>query len=458
MNINEAAKSFFAREDIRRQAISDLSEIIAIPSVAGESDGIYPYGKDCAKALDKAAELANKYGFTVENHEYHCMSILYGESEKEVGIVCHLDVVPAGDGWTLEPYKLTVQDNLLFGRGTHDDKGPFIQALYTLRFFKENGIKLPFTVRIILGSDEEVGSTDLEYYLTVRKPPIFSFTPDSEFPVCIGEKSILSVNAEFCCLPDCVKELRGGTVSNAVPGSAYAIVDTDKVLENTECVTVSETANGKKIEAVGKSAHAAMPESGINAIGVLVSYLIENGIVDGAFFEFLKNATDEYLGKTLGIDEENDAFGYLTCVGSVISSKENKITQTFNIRHLPETPDTKVVEAIQKAITPFGGIATMIATSCGYSVSADDEKIKALTKACEDVLGYECKPYTTGGGTYARWMPNTVAFGSAIPEERNHLGDEKGNAHQRDEYMSKREFYDGMLIYSKALGNISEIL
>jgi succinyl-diaminopimelate desuccinylase len=100
----------------------------------------------------------------------------------------------------------------------------------------------------------------------------------------------------------------------------------------------------------------------------------------------------------------------------------------------------------------------MTATSRGYSMSAEDEKIKALTKACEEVLGYECKPYTTGGGTYARWMPRTVAFGSAIPEERNYLGDERGNAHQRDEYISKREFFDGMLIYSKALGNLSNIL
>ena len=458
MNINEAAKSYFAREEIRDQAIRDLSEIIEIPSVASAADGIYPYGKECARALDKAAELAQKYGFVVENHEYHCMSILYGEGETEVGIVCHLDVVPAGDGWSFEPYKLTIDGDLLFGRGTHDDKGPFIQSLYTLRFFKENGITLPFKVRLILGSDEEVGSTDLEYYLTIRKPPMFSFTPDSEYPVCIGEKSILSVATEFCGLPESVKEINGGTVSNAVPGRAYAIVETEKTLENTESVTVSKTENGFKIDSVGKSAHAAMPESGINAIGVLFDYLIANGILEGELFAFLKNATSEYHGKTLCIDETNEAFGYLTCVGSVISTEDGKIKQIFNIRHLPETPDTEVLAKIQNAISPFGGSVNMLVTSCGYSVSADDEKIKALTKACEDVLGYECKPYTTGGGTYARWMPNTVAFGSAIPEERNYLGDERGNAHQRDEYMSKREFYDGMLIYSKALGNISEIL
>ncbi len=459
MNINEAAKAYFSREDIQKQAIDDLARILAIPSVAGEPEGIYPYGKACADALDKAAELAAKYGFTVENHEYHCMSVLYGESEKEVGIVCHLDVVPAGDGWSVEPYALTEQGNLLLGRGTHDDKGPFIQGLYTMRFFKENDIKLPFTIRLILGSDEEVGSSDLEYFVTVRKPPMFSFTPDSEFPVCIGEKSILGVEVEFDGLPESIKELHGGTVSNAVPGAAYAVVDTDKELQSTDNVTVSKCENGFRIESKGKSAHAAMPEAGVNAINLLVSYLIDNGIIDAeGKFGLIRESTGEYLGKTLGIAAENTDFGYLTCVGGVIHGDNEKIVQSYNIRHLPENTGKEVATVIENSVKAFGGKVKVTSESVGYFVSADDNKIKALTKACESVLGYECKPYTMGGGTYARWLPNTVAFGSGILEERNFLGDERGNAHQRDEYISKRELFAGMEIYSRALGNLSEIL
>lgn len=459
MVINDKARAYFADENIRKQAIEDLAEIISIPSVAGEKEGIYPYGKVCADALDKAASLAEKYGFRVENHDYHCMSVLYGEEETEIGIVCHLDVVPAGDGWSVPPYELTVKDGLLLGRGTHDDKGPFIQSLYTLRFFKENNIKLPFTVRLILGSDEEVGSTDLEYFVKVRKPPMFSFTPDSEFPVCIGEKGILSVNTEFDCLPENIKELRGGTVSNAVPGNAYCLVDSDKILSGTENITVTKCDGGYKIEATGKSAHAAMPESGVNAINVLLGYLIDNGIINSdSALGLVKNATGEYLGKTLGIAASNDDFGYLTCVGGVIECKGNKIVQSFNIRHLPETDFNEIVSNIQASVEPFGGKVTITAQSDGYFVSADDKKIKALTDACESVLGIECKPYTMGGGTYARWLPNTVAFGSGIESERNFLGDERGNAHQRDEYISEKELFMGMEIYSRALGNLSEIL
>ena len=116
MSMNEAIKSFFEREDIRKQAIADLAEILSIPSVAGEREGEYPYGKVCAQALDVAEKLGTKYGFKVENHEYHCMSILFGDEEQEIGIVCHLDVVPAGDGWSVPPYSLTEKDGLLMGR------------------------------------------------------------------------------------------------------------------------------------------------------------------------------------------------------------------------------------------------------------------------------------------------------------------------------------------------------
>lgn len=459
MVANCQIEKFFADEKIRREAINDLAEIIKIPSVAGEREGIFPYGKACADALDKAAALAEKYGFRVENHDYHCMSVLYGEAEAEIGIVCHLDIVPAGDGWSVPPYELTVKDGLLLGRGTHDDKGPFIQSLYTLRYFKENNIKLPFTIRLILGSDEEVGSTDLEHFVTVRKPPMFSFTPDSEFPVCIGEKGILSVGIDFGKLPDNIIELCGGTVPNAVPGNAYAIVKAQKALPESEGISVSSCDKGLKIEAVGKSAHAAMPESGVNAISLLIKYLVENGIVEeNSGIGFIGNATGEYLGKCLGIAASNDDFGYLTCVGGVISVNRGNIIQSFNIRYLPETGWKANLDAIEKSVAPFGGKIAWSSNSDGYFVSAEDERIKALTNACEAVLGIEAKPYTMGGGTYARWLPNTVAFGSGIESERNFLGDERGNAHQRDEYISEYEFFKGMEVYSLSISNLSDIL
>lgn len=459
-NINRLADEYFARADIREQAIKDLAEIVSVPSVAGSPRGEYPYGEECARALDKAAAMAEGYGFRVENHDYHCLSVLWGDADKEVGIVCHLDVVPAGDGWSGDPFVLRRENGLLLGRGAHDDKGPFIQGLYTLRFFKERGIKLPFTLRLILGSDEEVGSTDLDYFVSVRKPPEFSFTPDSEFPVCIGEKGILGVKIDFGALPEGIKEINGGTVSNAVPGRAYALLENKPVFGGESNISVTGCGGLYKAEAEGKAAHAAMPEAGVNAISLLCGYLLDSGAIpfaDRARFEFLRDSTGEYLGKKLGIAGENADFGYLTCVGGVVRTENGRIVQSFNIRYLPETPYAELVESISREVAKVGGRVIGSDNSNGYFVSADDPRIRALTSACESVLGVECKPYTMGGGTYARRLPNTVAFGSGILSQRKFLGDERGNAHQRDEYISESELFDGMRIYSRALGNLSEI-
>ncbi len=463
-DIYNLSDEYFSRKDIKEQAISDLARIVAVNSVASAAEGAYPYGKACARALDTATELAHKYGFRVENHEYHCLSVLYGtpgeEDIPEIGIVCHLDVVPAGEGWQKDPFVLRRENGLLIGRGSHDDKGPFIQSLYTLRFLRESGIKLPFNIRLILGSDEEVGGTDLEYFLKVRKPPVFSFTPDSEFPVCIGEKSILGVDIGFGKLPDGIKEISGGTVSNAVPGRAKAVLEGKRRLEPAEGITKAYENGDTAVYAEGKTAHAAMPEAGVNAISKLIAYLLDNGIIceeSRPKYELLRDATGEYLGNKLGIAAQNDDFGYVTCVGGVIKTVGGEVIQNFNIRHLPENSHEELIGNINGAIGGLGIKAEAAGHSEGYHVSADDEKIRALTDACESVLGIECKPYTMGGGTYARLFPNMVAFGSGIDSQRHFLGDERGNAHQLEEYISESELFDGMRIYSRALGNLADL-
>ena len=462
MDIFEKALEYFNREDIRAQAEEDLAKIVAVPSVAEETGGEKPYGKEPARALDTVKELAEKYGFEFQNHDYRCASVFYGKGAKDVGIVTHVDVVPASEGWQSDPYKMVVADDKFIGRGTNDDKGPFIQSLYTLRFLKENNIELPFRVRLIVGSGEEIGCADLDHFKSTCRVPDFSFTPDSEYPVCIGEKGILTVNVVLGKLQENIKELSGGTVPNAVPFEAHAIVETDRELKNTEFVKVEKTGKLQKITASGLAAHASTPEKGRNAIGVLADYMLANGLLDDGdskkSFEFIKDSCTEYLGKTLGIDGRNDAFGYLTCIGGVLKVVNGKIVQNFNIRYLPEFSASQMAEKIENKLKGTGFTLEVLDSSEGYSVSADDEKIKALTEACESVLKIPCKPYTMGGGTYARSLPHTVAFGAAIISERSHFGPSRGGPHQCDEYMTKREFYDGMNIFVRALVNLSKVI
>ena len=144
--MNELA-AFLRRPDIAAEMEDDLRTLVAVPSVGAPGEGGYPFGPACAAVLDAALALGEKYGFATENHAYYCGSILYGDAEKELGIVTHLDVVPASkEGWTGDPFTLLRDGDLLIGRGTEDDKGPFIASLYTLRFLKETRRALPFAV------------------------------------------------------------------------------------------------------------------------------------------------------------------------------------------------------------------------------------------------------------------------------------------------------------------------
>ncbi len=437
-------KEFISDEKIRREFVSDLASLIEIPSVVASPDGIYPFGRDCARAVDKALEIAARFGLATENHDYHCASAIYGEGEKEVGIIAHLDVVPAGSGWTYEPYKLTLDKGLYIGRGTNDDKGPLLCALYALRYLAENNVKLPFAVRVIMGSDEEVGSTDLEYFKSIRKPPVFSFTPDAEYPVSIGEKGIMRF---VVCLgrPDpSVTAIGAGTVTNAVPGSAFAVV------------------NGKRIEVTGRTAHASTPESGLNAISLLVDELTKNGLIapsDEKKFAFLKAAADDYKGKFFGIDFADEYFGYLTCVESVLSiGEDGKVYQKYDVR-FPMSGSFEELDAkIRAKAAEYGFEVVESHAGNGYFKSPDSAEIKSLTSACEEVLGHECKPYTMGGGTYARSMPGAVAFGGRIVECFGLLGEGRGSCHDVDEYYAVEEADKSIEIFVKSLENLSEVI
>lgn len=477
MNTNESFVNSISAEDVavlaqldafldktRQDYIKDLGALIAIPSVGAEAEGKYVFGKESAAALEKAIEIGDSYGFKTKNHEYYCASIAYGDKEEEMGIVAHLDVVPAGDGWSYDPYKLTVENGLLIGRGTEDDKGPAVAGLYALRFFKEQGIELPFTLRLILGGNEERGMNDLPYYAQNYKVPFFSFTPDSSFPVCVGEKGSLKLYVTVCEDSQLFESFTGGTVVNAVAGRAKAVLRGLYASKLSKCegIEVTEVEGKTVVEAVGKTAHAAMPEAGLNAIGLLSAYLLRE--LDGQLCEkdrkaldFLSKATSEYLGKTLGIQGEDKESGYLTCVGGVIKTENGKIIQTFDIRYPITFVGEELLDRAEATVISWGFACERGRNSKPYYFSPEKAEIKALVSAYETVMNEPCVPYTMGGGTYARSFPNTVAFGATIEKYRGLLGEGRGAAHDRDEYLSVAEFENSVKIFVLSALNIAKL-
>lgn len=456
-DIAKQVREYMDRADIRAQFEKDLADIISVPSVSEKGEGKHVFGENCAKVLVKTLEIGAKYGFTPENHDYYCGSLIYGEGEKEVGIVSHLDVVPCGGGWSVEPYALTIKDGLYIGRGTEDDKGPMLVAMYAVRFLMEKGIKLPFALRMILGCDEEVGSTDLRHFASVRKVPDFSFTPDSGFPVCIGEKGIFSFDILLGEKPAEIIEIGGGTASNSVADSAYCLVKTDVDPAPVNGISVTREGENLRITATGKGAHASLPENSLSAVKLLCDYLVDTGICRAEGIKFLAAACSEYKGITFGIDKEDKDFGYLTCICGLLGEKEGKLWANFNVRYIPSVPYEEIIAAIKKTAEEKGFYAYSGGCSEGYIMSSDDPRIQALTDSCRDIIDENCAPYTMGGGTYARYMKNTVAFGATISKYRGLLGDGKGGAHERDEYLSREEVVQAAQIFVLSLLRLKKV-
>ena len=178
-------------EKNKPQLIESLQMSIRIPSVEGNPEPGAPFGPEVRRALNHALATARDLGLKTTDMEGYVGCAEYGEGEEMLGILCHLDVVPEGEGWNFPPYAAVIDNDIMYGRGTLDDKGPAFAAMYALHAIKEAGIKLRRRVRIILGTNEETGWGCMDYYKQHGEKPTLAFTPDGEYPVVNSEKGIL---------------------------------------------------------------------------------------------------------------------------------------------------------------------------------------------------------------------------------------------------------------------------
>src|SRR6056297_462654 len=218
-----------AAESLRDDMILSTQELVKIPSVEAEAEGDYPYGENVYKALAKAMEMSETMGFKTKNIDNQAAHVEMGAGEEILALLCHVDVVPEGSNWTYPPYAAEVHDGKIFGRGTIDDKGPAVAALYAMKIVKELDIKLNKRVRLILGTNEESGMASLKYYFEKEKMPELAFSPDATFPAIHAEKGILDL--KFSADLDSankdglkLEQIKGGNAANMVPDFAEAVL------------------------------------------------------------------------------------------------------------------------------------------------------------------------------------------------------------------------------------------
>lgn len=442
--------------------IQDTVALVNIPSVSIKTeDPNMPFGDGCRAVLEEALSMGRRMGFEVMNHENYCGSLLWrGESEKEVGIFGHLDVVPEGTGWIYRPYDAVVEDGIIVGRGAADNKGSALSAIYGVKYLMNSGYKPRHSIRIFLGCNEEAGMEDIQYYIQHHSMPEFSFTPDASFPVCYGEKGIMEIDAKIDLDSEVLVDFGAGIASNAVSGDAYAVlrVDAERLTQRIAGMDVSgisDCGNGcVKIVVTGVATHAAFPEGSDSAEVKLASILLKSGVLDPKAINVMKGIItlfSDYYGAGIGVPYEDEVSGKLTHIGGVAKMEGGKLHQNLNIRYTITAERQEMKNVIVKTLNERGFIVTRIKDSAPNYVDQSKPIIQELTNICNKHLGMQLTPYVMGGGTYARKLKHAVGYGPGVPGNNKRFGIKRGGAHQPDEYVEIQHLKKAVAIYAEAI-------
>ena len=436
----------------------DIARVVAINSVEGQPLPGMPFGEGPTKALNEGLAIARELGLNTVNCENYIGYAQLGEGDgKYLATITHLDVVPVSDGWTQDPFTMWEKDGYIIGRGVMDDKGPSILCLYALKYLKERGIALRYPIRALLGANEETGMLDVDYYLKNYPAPAFCFSPDANFPLCNGEKGIYHGRMIAKVPMQNIVDIKGGLVSNAIADHAEAWVRAAHV-ESEGRVTVEQQKSGLwHLTATGIGGHASMPEGTLSAIGVLVDFILDHALAgeqEAKFLQVVSLLNKAYDGSTLGVQADDGLFQPLTIIGGVIGVEDGKMVQTLDSRYPTNMSGEKIASIIRER---FGDVlaVTVDRDAAPFYMSLDKPEVQACVDAYNEVTHEDARPYTIGGGTYARDFPNAVSFGPEHPERP--MPAFCGPIHGVDEAASKQAFLEALKIYILALLKLEKL-
>ena len=417
------------RED---EFVEALAPLVAVNSITGEAAPGMPFGPGPAEALRLALELARKWGMrTWEDEGYVGLADL-NEQEDLLHILAHLDIVAAGDHWDTDPFTLVRDGDLIYGRGTDDDKGPAVASLLAMRCIKELGIPLKGNVKLILGTDEESGSKDLQHYFAAHPFAPYSITPDTCFPVTNVEKATYGpkFSRSWEVQPEAANQLlslKGGIRVNVAPGNctvqirgltAAAVAAAMEEVSAFSGVTfeAAEENGVLTIEATGVQAHASRPYEGKNAITAMLELLMKLPLAQDAALETVRELNRRFPygdndGAALGIAMEDEVAGKTTVTLSLLEIGATGFAGQFDSRDsLSATPEN-TKEVVEKVFADLGWNCTG-EFNPAHVVEGNSPFVKILLDTYEEFSGRKGYCEAIGGGTYVHHIPGGVAFGA----------------------------------------------
>lgn len=447
------------------EMLEDICKVIRIKSDRQEPKEGMPFGEGVVLALEESLNIAKSMGFETKNYDNYVGTVDFNDKEKALDILAHLDVVPAGDEWTVtEPYNPIIKDGKLYGRGSADDKGPAIVALYAMKAVKDLNIPLSKNVRLILGTDEECGSSDIEHYYKIEQEAPMTFSPDADFPVINVEKGGLkgSFTASFeedNTLPR-ILSVNSGVKVNVIPDKANAVIEglsKEEVEKYCALVTnkigvkftVTEENNTCIINAKGVGAHAAYPEGGNNALTAILELLSSMPFAKSEGFNKLCYINKllphgDYKGEAIGVKMSDDISGELTLSFTIFEYNTTGLKGTFDCRAPLCANDENLRDVIAKNLK----VEEITLEPCnvfeGHHVDENSEFVQTLLRCYEMYSGKKGECIAIGGGTYVHHIKNGVAFGCTMPGTDN-------NMHGNDEFAVIDELILSAKIFTQAI-------
>lgn len=405
------------------EMIEALQKLVSFQSIAKEEGPDYPYGKEVHGAKEYVLELAKSFGMRVEDVPGKYAYIEIGEGPRLIGILSHLDVVPAGNGWTKDPFGGEIMDGKIYGRGTTDDKGPTIAVLYAMKALKEKAT-LPARIRLILGQTEENGEwRDIEAYTDAEEIPECGFTPDGDFPAIQNELGAMVFQVQ---MPQSgFLQGEGGTAPNMVPACARV---------KTEFGTY---------EASGKACHGCAPWLGLNGISELMEK-VHQAEPENRFVRMYADLIGKTIyGEKLGIAAEDES-GKLTLNVGLFEVRDETATLMVDIRYPAKKNPDEISGSLVRQFSSYGASCECVYHVRPLYMPSDSPVLGALLSAYREVTGDDSRPISIGGGTYAKAMLNMVAFGPNFPGHEN-------REHMENEYILVEDFLKLEEIYERAL-------
>lgn len=482
----------YTRIKYGKAATETLRELVAIPTF--QVEGVPQHeNPEFLKIADKIKALAEGFGLTFRNIDNRVYEISLGDNDKEVvGIHAHADVVPVNpanwkleDGTRLDPFKVTLVGDRMYGRGTEDDKNGIVVALYALKVAKDEKLPLARQFKLLVDTTEETTGEAIPYYFARNPKPNYNLALDGGYPVVIAEKGYGTVMASFRRRPATgkgaeVTQLTGGLATNQIPSTSVATLLGDNpavlaeglkkagdeyVKRNGGDFTIDAKAAGKEVilTVTGVSAHSSEPESGVNPVARMLDFL--NGLGDQVplkhnhITDAARYAADnwglDYLGKKLGVGFEDAFMGPLTASLTYVGLDQKALKLAVNLR----IPKGKPIAAIKDDLADkLGTWARGSHTSVAFDYSLDEpmyrnpegEWVKALLDVATENLGLPHEFGTSAGATSVHDLPNGVQFGLAMPNV-------KYTGHNDNEFKTVEQFMLDLQIVSEMVARIGQM-